>query len=39
MKLGVTMINATSETVDTKSAFRGAFERRRCLVPVDSAGL
>jgi putative SOS response-associated peptidase YedK len=25
-----------AETVDTKSAFRSAFERRRCLVPIDN---
>jgi putative SOS response-associated peptidase YedK len=36
MKLGASMINAMAETVDTKLAFRGAFERRRCLVPVDN---
>jgi putative SOS response-associated peptidase YedK len=36
MKLGAFMINAMAETVDTKSAFRAAFERRRCLVPVDN---
>jgi len=36
MKLGASMINAMAETVDTKSAFRSAFERRRCLVPIDN---
>src|ERR1700722_14346235 len=36
MKLGASMINAMAETIDTKSAFRAAFERRRCLVPVDN---
>lgn len=29
------MINARSETVAHKPAFRSAFKRRRCLVPVD----
>src|ERR1700723_296507 len=36
MKVGFASINAMAETVDTKSAFREAFKRRRCLVPVDS---
>lgn len=29
------MINARSETAATKPAFRAAFKRRRCLIPVD----
>lgn len=29
------MINARSETVAVKPAYRSAFKRRRCLVPVD----
>lgn len=29
------LINARSETVHTKPAFRGAFARRRCLLPAD----
>jgi putative SOS response-associated peptidase YedK len=29
------LINARAETVVTASAFRKAFEQRRCLVPVD----
>jgi putative SOS response-associated peptidase YedK len=28
-------INARSETVETRSAFRDAFQRRRCVVPAD----
>jgi putative SOS response-associated peptidase YedK len=30
------MINARAETITTSPAFRDAFERRRCIVPVDS---
>lgn len=33
--IGNRMINARAETVDTSSAFRRAFERRRCLVVAD----
>ncbi len=29
------LINARSETVDSKSAFKDAFRHRRCLIPVD----
>jgi len=36
MKIGFKTINAMAETVDTKSAFREAFRRRRCIVPVDN---
>lgn len=32
---GARMINARSETVDQKPAFRKAFASRRCLVPAD----
>jgi putative SOS response-associated peptidase YedK len=32
---GARMINARSETVAERSAFREAFERRRCLIPAD----
>ena len=34
-KIGMRMINARSETACTKSAFRVAMRKRRCLVPVD----
>lgn len=34
-KIGYRMINAVGETVATKSAFRAAFRRRRCLVLAD----
>jgi len=33
--IGNRMINARAETVATKSAFRNAFRRRRCIIPVD----
>ncbi len=29
-------INAKAEEIESKRAFRAAFERRRCLVPVDN---
>jgi putative SOS response-associated peptidase YedK len=35
-KIGFSTINAMAETVDTKSAFREAFKRRRCLVPIEA---
>jgi putative SOS response-associated peptidase YedK len=35
MKSGARMINARSETVATKPAFRSAFKSRRCLVIAD----
>jgi putative SOS response-associated peptidase YedK len=33
--IGSRLINARSETVASKPAFRGAFARRRCLLPAD----
>jgi hypothetical protein len=35
IKVGFANINAKAEGIETKPAFRKAFERRRCLVPVD----
>ncbi|NJO76683.1 MAG: SOS response-associated peptidase [Leptolyngbyaceae cyanobacterium RM1_406_9] len=34
-KIGVRLINARSETVSEKPAFRTAFKRRRCLIVTD----
>jgi putative SOS response-associated peptidase YedK len=36
IKVGFANINAKAEGIETKPAFRKAFERRRCLVPVDN---
>ena len=36
LKGGSRMFNARAETLTTSPAFRDAFKRRRCLVPVDS---
>lgn len=33
--IGYRMINARSETVQSKPSFRGAFKGRRCLIPCD----
>jgi putative SOS response-associated peptidase YedK len=35
ISIGSRMINARSETVSEKPAFRSAFARRRCLLPAD----
>jgi putative SOS response-associated peptidase YedK len=35
LKIGAKLINARSETVTEKSAFKTAAARRRCLVPAD----
>jgi putative SOS response-associated peptidase YedK len=34
-RLGLKMINARAETLTERSAYRGAFERFRCLIPAD----
>src|SRR3974390_289281 len=36
IKVGFATINARAEEVDTKPAFREAFQRRCCLVPLDN---
>ena len=35
-KVGSRMFNARGETITSSPAFRDAFDRKRCLVPVDS---
>jgi putative SOS response-associated peptidase YedK len=35
IKVGFSNINAKAEGIDTRPAFREAFNRRRCLVPFD----
>lgn len=34
-KIGNKMINARSETIATKNAFRKPFQRQRCIIPAD----
>ena len=36
IKVGFANINAKAEGIDSRPAFRKAFERRRCLVPADN---
>jgi len=36
MKIGYSTINARAEDIETKPAFREAFKRRRCLIPLDN---
>jgi putative SOS response-associated peptidase YedK len=36
IKVGFANINAKAEGIESKPAFRKAFERRSCLVPVDN---
>ena len=35
VSIGAKMINARAETLATKSAFKRAFQRKRCIVPAD----
>ena len=34
-KIGAKMINARAETLSEKSAYKGIFAKRRCLIPMD----
>ncbi|HEY3143080.1 MAG TPA: SOS response-associated peptidase [Acidimicrobiales bacterium] len=34
-KIGSKMINARSEGIESKNAYRAAFKRRRCIIPAD----
>ena len=36
LKIGFANINAKAEGIENRPAFREAFQRRRCLVPVDN---
>ncbi len=36
LKVGFANINAKAEGIENKPAFREAFQRRRCIVPVDN---
>jgi len=33
--IGNSLINARAETIDTRPAFRNAFKKRRCIVPIS----
>ena len=35
VRIGTRLINARSETIQTKPSFGAAFRSRRCLVPAD----
>jgi putative SOS response-associated peptidase YedK len=35
VKIGAKMINARSETMATKGAFKGDFKKHRCIIPMD----
>ena len=35
-RIGSRMINARAETIATSSAFRSAFQKRRCIIPADA---
>ena len=37
IKVGFANINAKAEGIENKPAFREAFQRRRCLIPVDNS--
>ena len=36
LRIGFSTINTMAETVDTRPVFREAFQRRRCIVPIDN---
>jgi putative SOS response-associated peptidase YedK len=36
IRVGFANINAKAEEIENRPAFRDAFQRRRCLVPVDN---
>ena len=36
LNVGFANVNANAEGIETRPAFRDAFQRRRCLVPVDN---
>ncbi|MCU1400971.1 MAG: hypothetical protein JWN62_4080 [Acidimicrobiales bacterium] len=35
VKIGSSMINARSETINEKAAFKGVFRKYRCIIPMD----